>query len=1050
MATRSEIYRKEQERKEITQHAKKIDQGFRRLNEIDEQRAIWELFQNAIDLSDGNCEITIQLTEETIIFSHNSKVFTPSDLSSLNKQYSLKTIEDNEEEVGQYGTGFLSTHSFGKSLEITSSLDFNNEYTDLVKFPLNRNYDSLIELEESIITQENLIQDILDSSDYYETPRIVITSLEYSAKEEKEKKAAKESLLQIQRLVPYVFTFCNKLSSVIIKSYDQDDIIYSRVKSDDTNSSILKHSTIKMNEDEIVINYLQKTNEDGKIRFKIIIPQDKQNKFIKLDTKIPRLFLFYPLIGSHDFGFNFIIHSKDFSVNEKRSTLELSSDNPKLANEEKKNNDLLDEISDEIFKFLSDNITIYDELINISTINFKRQTDNVFLNNYNTRLQSKWVSNFKELELVVTEVGNKKPSEIYFLSPELFENNENISVVFKLIKSLEWDRPIPINEELAIKWTEIVNEWNSDDIKFIDIELIISKIEGKSLRDFSKENLLVFYKFLIENGHISKIENKRLFPNLNGDLCVQAKLLKCVNIDKVLIENIKRIRPQLLSDLVDNDFILTLAYKEYNRQRLYQDFKDEFESYFQGGGIADSKLREEKILNLTLLCNLTSISGAKNHRVDLVGLITEKYSFEITEEILQNIEDDKFDFDSTPLSSLIRLVANDMMFKTNLANGIIDNSHSDFIKKLVAKVNDIGQHKSLLENLSIFPNQLGKLCKPIEVAKESDFFNDNDENEEFKNLYYTVSKTDIRKNLVDPFFSNGFEAIGQEIKASVLSSSIENEFLKEKLDEINDHSFKKQIFDIIEKMTEDGSYWTKLFPNIETKKEIIMMSKMTNKETKNDLFKIIGLENSKISVLGELSRHPNMERIIALGKAALQQEFEDSADFDFKKKMGVHIENLIRAKIGHDIESLTVIVEERQNGQDFIIKINEFIVYYIEVKSRWNKDNPIRMSKNQISKAIDNKEIYSLCCVEMADYKVGQEDRYKVKDIAEILDRIKFINSIGQNLEPLMKDIVIANDIENEITIDGDYKATIPRKLIKTGSSIDDFVNHLIVKLNIK
>ncbi|MDR1868658.1 MAG: hypothetical protein LBQ82_01585, partial [Treponema sp.] len=58
----------ESKRADMKQHADKIIQGFEKLEESHaERRAIWELFQNAIDLSE-NCEIIITITDNTIEF----------------------------------------------------------------------------------------------------------------------------------------------------------------------------------------------------------------------------------------------------------------------------------------------------------------------------------------------------------------------------------------------------------------------------------------------------------------------------------------------------------------------------------------------------------------------------------------------------------------------------------------------------------------------------------------------------------------------------------------------------------------------------------------------------------------------------------------------------------------------------------------------------------------------------------------------------------------------------------------------------------------------
>lgn len=55
----------ESRRADMKQHADKLIQGFEKLEESHAKRAIWELFQNAIDLSDKS-EITIRLNESNL------------------------------------------------------------------------------------------------------------------------------------------------------------------------------------------------------------------------------------------------------------------------------------------------------------------------------------------------------------------------------------------------------------------------------------------------------------------------------------------------------------------------------------------------------------------------------------------------------------------------------------------------------------------------------------------------------------------------------------------------------------------------------------------------------------------------------------------------------------------------------------------------------------------------------------------------------------------------------------------------------------------------
>ena len=222
------------------------------------------------------------------------------------------------------------------------------------------------------------------------------------------------------------------------------------------------------------------------------------------------------------------------------------------------------------------------------------------------------------------------------------------------------------------------------------------------------------------------------------------------------------------------------------------------------------------------------------------------------------------------------------------------------------------------------------------------------------------------------------------------------------------------------------------------------MARISDNETKNDLFAIIGLDKNKIALLGQLAKQDDLERIINLGIEAIEDEKRNKADFQFKHTIGTHIEKLIREKIGKDLTNFKVEVREQQGGQDIVVEHNNSVVYFIEVKSRWDSRNSITMSPTQMKNAVANKSNYSLCCVDMTDYKTGDKDRYNVTDIEVIFDRINVLNDIGNRIEPLLDGVLAVKDFENEVSLSGDYRGTIPQSIVKTGNSIDNFVTHLI------
>ena len=86
-------------------------------------RWIWELLQNARDaalLSSPLC-IRVSITPTEVTFQHNGLAFTKDQVAHLIHHGSTKAHE--EELVGRFGTGFLSSHIISKKPHVSGYLD---------------------------------------------------------------------------------------------------------------------------------------------------------------------------------------------------------------------------------------------------------------------------------------------------------------------------------------------------------------------------------------------------------------------------------------------------------------------------------------------------------------------------------------------------------------------------------------------------------------------------------------------------------------------------------------------------------------------------------------------------------------------------------------------------------------------------------------------------------------------------------------------------------------------------------------------------------------
>ena len=356
-----------------------------------------------------------------------------------------------------------------------------------------------------------------------------------------------------------------------------------------------------------------------------------------------------------------------------------------------------------------------------------------------------------------------------------------------------------------------------------------------------------------------------------------------------------------------------------------------------------------------------------------------------------------------------------------------------FLHKVLQEVYSYGEISDKVESMPLFPNQLYELCKQSKLKVDRGIPDD------LKNLYNTriMRGGNIRATLVLDGFEKYLKVkdyrtgrnLGDELEEYYLDLSIFE-------GDINKHPHRDEIFGIIGRITGNGD-WKEYFSVFDERKANILLSRVSDGETKNDLFKIIGLAKDKIATLSELSGDKNMERIIELGREALQQEAQLNSDFQWKYTIGKSIENMVREKLKGDLTGFRI--EDAQAGQDIIFYIREKPLYYVEVKSRWNIESSITMSPVQIGKAVSKKSQYALCCVDLADYCVGEPERFTVVDISQVLDRIFFLNDIGARIEPLIERNLSIKDLENEISLSGDYRAIIPQSVARRGKTMDAF-----------
>lgn len=1035
---------KDDERSDLKQHADKMLRDFEKFNSNSSNRAIWELVQNACDLT-TECNIKIDYRNDKFSFSHNGKPFVSKSLISLIKQVSGKYGEEEIEEVGKYGTGFLTTHTFGRKFIINSVLEAGELRLPISDFLIDRSPKEWQSLSDNISDQKRLVYKIIKEKSPVEFAEN-ITTFTFLPETEKEFDYIKKSKIGLDKFIPLVLTINNRLKTVTIINEKGETIIYKyieKIKIENVEDINLHQTVVAINNVEQHIYSIIDVDSD----IEIILPINKDNEVFDFDATISRLFFYYPLIGSENFGLNFVINSKHFLPTEPRDGIHLKSDKDQVQDQEAKNREIIDNCSELIFKFLRSNVIEVKNPLFYTNVNFRTNTDDQFLNEYFKALQIKWNNNLQALPFVKTVEGFKPIEEaIYFSKDFLNQEGKIFDCFYELISKFYTN--IPVKEDV-LTWSEYANNWDSTSIKFIEHEDLLNKISEYKLEDFTDESLITYYQHLIDIDQAQVFNEYELTPNIEGDFNKMGYLLKAKDLNEQLIKLGKVLIPESIEKLIHPNFIFNFPLSPFNRRDFSDDVKNELDkkeltdSLFFSDAFEDKNYhidlinstdKIEKVYFKSLLdfCKLVNSTESSSKPNLLLKKISKYYGWEENLIQLTNVEEDSENIEYRSIRKVLVQIFCNLIA---LHNNEWVESHLDFVHKLCTLNDD--SYKDVFKESKIYPNQLYELHLSVVLKRDLGV------EEYIKDIYLKVKKDDVNEALSLEGF-NQFIPEENYINNRYLTTIIEDILFEDDVINIDNHPYDKTIIDIIKKLTE--KHYQSLFPQLNDKKASIMISVVSKEETKDDIFAIVTLEDDKLNSIGKLIKNPNFENILIQAVNSLEDDNQRKANFQFKHQIGTHIEKVLRARLENIVpDSINYEIKEEQNGQDIIIKIDDVAKYYIEVKSRWDARNSIQMSKNQTLCSYEEKEHYSLCSVDMTKY--NGEDKYEIADFSKIIQNVRFVNDIGERVEHLT-DVLYQTDRDNEIRLNGEYKTTVPQTIVnEKGMSLLEFEDYLVYLL---
>ncbi len=189
---------------------------FKHLNSLKSKRMslltrwIWELLQNARDTSTNIdrklvASVEYKWREEDecgeLIFQHNGPKFKEEQIAHL--IYHGTTKLESEETIGQYGSGFLTTHLLSPIINVSGQLEDGQSF----QFCLKREAGSVEELRDSM---DQAWEDFNDSLSK-ELPSDDRTIFQYPIEDGAPVEAVKEGLATLRTCAPFVVAFNKRI-----------------------------------------------------------------------------------------------------------------------------------------------------------------------------------------------------------------------------------------------------------------------------------------------------------------------------------------------------------------------------------------------------------------------------------------------------------------------------------------------------------------------------------------------------------------------------------------------------------------------------------------------------------------------------------------------------------------------------------------------------------------------------------------------------------------------------------------------------------------------
>ena len=529
-------------------------------SDIDCQRWPWELMQNAKDSISGSernsVEIILEINDDLVIFQHDGCPFNGKTYLALLYKYS-EGKANNTESTGRFGTGFLTTHSLSKIVQMEGPI-IDEDGTlcgfEVTMYRDGKDNDELIEGMRKTKEEKKFWRN--------KNPRW--TKFKYLLKTKRNKESSELGAMNFQNNIILTMLFNQKFKKVTLIYKKDINLIYEKIQEKQeegkNNVEIISYTLQDIHTSEKKIkSYLHSklyeyskelTEHYNKERYLLVesaLEIDPEKKEILCDEKSPCLFCSLPLVGSEKHILPIILNSNDFEPSTERQ--EILLDGADIKKDEKRNVDIPSDVGINRY-ILKRTYILFENIV-------KYCSDNKFNNlhllarglkyipNVNRYFDKKWyednyMKDMRNILLkykIIYNTNNELSyiNDIYFPIYDQYNDENYTKTFYYLIKVLFIN--VPRYEE-SIQWSKYLWEQGLEKNR-ININLLIKKY-NESKHDMEFNNC--FIKFIWDYYKNLTFENKILINQENNYVIYNEKeFAQNINVSEDMINCVEEL-----------------------------------------------------------------------------------------------------------------------------------------------------------------------------------------------------------------------------------------------------------------------------------------------------------------------------------------------------------------------------------------------------------------------------------------------------------------------------------------------------------------------------